>query len=117
MITTEHRNKVLTLIVVILVFIALSRPVKAEVCEENIKQYYLIEDIQLALHSQSEEALKTIVKYGTDSRYYVMVRGWLVQYLAGVESQKQANKDPSRSEKSDQETLFLKRAIKLIDLE
>jgi len=67
---------------------------------------------------EAEESLETVVRHGTDSRNYAMIRGWLVQELRGVNSQLSGAGLP-------QETLgkhvvrraFLERAIRRIDLE
>ncbi|WP_111497194.1 hypothetical protein [Marinobacter bohaiensis] len=63
------------------------------------------------------EALETIARYGTDTRYYIMIRGWLVQELAGVESQLDATRDPERRAAFQAEADFLRQAIRRIDLE
>ncbi len=63
------------------------------------------------------DALETVVTYGTDSRYYVMIRGWLIQELRGVESQLSANRNVPINEKHQKKAAFLKQAIRRIDLE
>ena len=67
------------------------------------------------------ESLVTISQYGTDSRYYVMIRGWLVQELAGVKSQLDASQvNESNSENKQKfidKVAFLQQAIGRIDLE
>ncbi|WP_157600956.1 hypothetical protein [Psychromonas ossibalaenae] len=78
----------------------------------------MVQEIQAALTApEHAQSLQTIISYGTDSRYYMMIRGWLFQELVGVESQLYA----SRSEKSSAEfqlrSDFLKQAIRSIDLE
>ncbi|WP_223292949.1 MULTISPECIES: hypothetical protein [Shewanella] len=90
----------------------------------------MVEAISIALTKSHEpQSLETISLYGTDSRYYVMIRGWLVQELAGVQSQLDASQQSqSRSisiSESDLETkqkfieqvVFLQQAIRRIDLE
>jgi hypothetical protein len=74
--------------------------------------------IQAALKApQDPKSLETIAKHGTDSRYYVMIRGWLVQVKSGVESQLAATKDPGLKAKHQQRVTFLKKALRRIDLE
>jgi hypothetical protein len=74
--------------------------------------------IQAALKAPEDpNSLETIAKYGTDSRYYVMIRGWLVQVKSGVESQLAATKDPALKAKHQQRVTFLKKALRRIDLE
>jgi hypothetical protein len=74
--------------------------------------------IQAALKAPEDpNSLETIAKYGTDSRYYVMIRGWLVQVKSGVESQLAAAKDPALKAKHQQRATFLKKALRRIDLE
>ena len=52
----------------------------------------MVKTLQKALKVRDEQALRTIQLYGTDSRYYPMIRGWLFQELVGVESQLHASK-------------------------
>jgi hypothetical protein len=54
----------------------------------------------LGNRSEDPRSLETIAKHGTDSRYYVMIRNWLVQVKSGVESPiicSQTNSDLSPS--------------------
>lgn len=64
-----------------------------------------------------KESLETIVSYGTDSRHYVMIRGWLAELLKGTESQLDAVRDPKLKAKHQEKATFLKKAIRRIDLE
>ncbi len=78
-------------------------------------------DVGVIVRSVSEAIdtgmeLDTIVKYGTDSRYYVMIRGWLVQELVGVESQFESANSPAQQNFKNR-IAFLKKAIRRIDLE
>ncbi len=63
------------------------------------------------------ESLQTIAGYGTDSRYYVMIRGWLVQELRGVESQLLAAQEDTTNAKLRRKADFLEKSIRRIDLE
>ncbi|WP_428617375.1 hypothetical protein, partial [Shewanella sp.] len=53
----------------------------------------MVQALQQAIATPSAEHLEVIARYGTDSRYYVMIRGWLVQQLSGLESQLAAHGD------------------------
>ena len=69
----------------------------------------------LAAH-EDPNSLKAIRDLGLDSRYYVMVRGWLSMELSGAKSILDASRDnpnPQIQQKAD----FLKKAIRAIDLE
>lgn len=78
----------------------------------------MVQELQLAIDSPNDpNSLKTISFYGTDSRYYSMVRGWLFQELVGVESQLHASKTPSSIAKFQAHSDFLKKAIRMVDLE
>ena len=63
------------------------------------------------------ESLQAIATFGTDSRYYVMIRGWLIQELSGVESQILAAQDDATNAKFRQKADFLEKSIRRIDLE
>lgn len=85
---------------------------------EEYKIGVMVKAIALAIKTpEKQESLKTIARYGTDSRYYVMIRGWLSQVLRGTESQLDANRDPVRKAKIQQKVDFLKKSIRRIDLE
>lgn len=77
----------------------------------------MVQAVQRALQVRDEQALQTISLYGTDSRYYSMIRGWLFQELVGVESQLHASKNKINSEKFQAKSNFLKKTIILVDLE
>ncbi|MDC0661544.1 hypothetical protein [Marinobacter sp. SS21] len=78
----------------------------------------MVLEIEQALsHPEDPQALATIVRHGTDSRYYVMIRGWLRQELAGVESQLASLRDVERRRHLAMRADFLRLAIRRIDLE
>jgi hypothetical protein len=62
------------------------------------------------------DAMATVTALGTDSRYYTMVRGWLMLALQGDQSILAAS---APGERPDIEARidFLRRAIRAIDLE
>ena len=73
--------------------------------------------VQQALKNpKAPGAMKAITDLGHDSRYYVMVRGWLVQELAGAESIRDANREKAPAELRERID-FLHKAIRAIDLE
>ncbi len=78
----------------------------------------MVNAIDKAISDAQPDSLELIYQYGTDSRYYVMIRGWLVQELAGVQSQLDAYKQQDeRRQKLEHQVNFLKQAIRRIDLE
>ncbi|MEH6649326.1 MAG: hypothetical protein V7707_04780 [Motiliproteus sp.] len=78
----------------------------------------MVEAVAAAIAAQAEPAsLDTIVRYGTDSRYYVMIRGWLNQELSGTQSQLHATRDPTAKARFQRKSDFLQQAIRRIDLE
>ena len=78
----------------------------------------MIKQIQVALNAPERPgSLKTIVKYGQDTRYYVMIRGWLSEELRNIESQIPGVRDPKRKQKFLAKQKLLKSAIRGIDLE
>jgi len=78
----------------------------------------MVKRIQAALKAPERPAsLKTIVKYGHDSRYYVMIRGWLAEELRAVESQLPGTRDAKRKQRFLAKQKLLKAAIRRIDLE
>jgi len=110
------------LLVLILPFLVISNVVAQKVTgsvaeNETYKIGLMVQDIQGALETRDEQALQTISLYGTDSRYYSMIRGWLFQELVGVESQLHATKNKKSAQKFQNNSNFLKKAIILIDLE
>ena len=78
----------------------------------------MVKSIQSAIdHPEQHDSLTTIFEYGGDSRYYVMIRGWLMQELASAKSQQSAVKDTAAKEKISRKVQFLQQAIRGIDLE
>jgi hypothetical protein len=62
------------------------------------------------------DAMGAVLELGLDSRYYVMVRGWLVMQLRGDMSIAQA-RDGDVSPQIAARIAFLEKAIRAIDLE
>jgi len=89
--------------------------------EKYIQAYevgIMVQQLQLALESPEDgQSLITINHYGTDSRYYAMIRGWLFQELVASESQLNASQSQPYLAKFQQKSDFLKQAIRMIDLE
>lgn len=79
---------------------------------------HMVQAVDAAIdHPADPESLDTIVRYGTDSRYYIMIRGWLSQELDGVESQYEASRNPTLRQQLQVRADFLRQAIRRIDLE
>lgn len=73
--------------------------------------------IQRALKNPSApDAMKAVTDLGHDSRYYVIVRGWLSQELAGCQSILDAHRGQAPKEMTER-VAFLRKAIRAIDLE
>ena len=78
----------------------------------------MVETIQKALlNPDAPSSLSTVIRYGTDSRYYVMIRGWLMAELSGTQSQLNATRDGTVDQGIRDKAVFLQRAIRGIDLE
>ncbi|ABV35249.1 hypothetical protein Ssed_0637 [Shewanella sediminis HAW-EB3] len=85
---------------------------------EEYKIGVMVKALSRAIASPDEpDSLKIITQYGTDSRYYVMIRGWLVQELSGAQSQLDATRDATAKTKFIERAAFLTQAIRRIDLE
>ena len=100
---------------------AAAAPSASSALPEECKIGVMVKAIQAAIDTPREKAsLETIARYGTDSRYYMMIRGWLVQELAGVQSQLDAADvahEDALKEKFRQKAEFLQKAVRRIDLE
>jgi hypothetical protein len=73
--------------------------------------------VQRALeHPQEAESLEAVKALGLDSRYHVMVRGWLSEKLRGDQSIRDASKERTPQKIKDR-IAFLEKAIRAIDLE
>jgi hypothetical protein len=62
------------------------------------------------------DSMPAILAIGHDSRYYVMIRGWLAEKLRGDQSIATAMADETSPE-LERRIQFLKKAIRAIDLE
>jgi hypothetical protein len=89
--------------------------------EKHSKEYQIgimVLAVSSAIAAPDKHAsLDRIKQYGTDSRYYTMIRGWLTQELKGVQSQIRSGNETEMNSKFIQKSNFLKQAIRLIDLE
>ena len=107
-------------LIMAITFVTLARLATAEDHGKPSREYeigVMVLEIEAALKAPGDESLATIVRYGTDSRHYVMIRGWLAQLLKGTESQRSAARDPDLKRKHQESVEFLKKAIRRIDLE
>jgi len=74
-------------------------------------------DIQYALDNpDAPDALNAVTRLGHDSRYYVLVRGWLVQELQGLQSISASGAAEIRANQRAKLD-FVQQAIRAIDLE
>ncbi len=97
------------------------KPTKAnQIFQENLIAQELgrkVLAVNEAIHNPiAPNAMQAITDLGLDSRYYVLVRGWLSQKLQGDMSLLEANKERTSS-KVTQRITFLQNAIRAIDLE
>jgi hypothetical protein len=104
----------------ILLFLILTPLLRAEDLKKS-EEYQIgimVKSIAAAIKAPDKaDSMATIAKYGTDTRYYVMIRGWLAQELTGVQSQYDATRDNARKARFKVKLDFLKKAIRRIDLE
>jgi hypothetical protein len=78
----------------------------------------MVQELSAAFEPPFDTAsLQTIISYGTITSHYVMIRGWLIQRMEGVESQYTATTDPTQKIELETEIDFLRRALRGIDLE
>tara|TARA_B100000809_G_scaffold265381_1_gene324053 strand:+ start:2130 stop:2483 length:354 start_codon:yes stop_codon:yes gene_type:complete len=84
---------------------------------ETLRIGALVQKVDYAIAHPSNESLENIALAGTDTRHYVMIRGWLVQTLKGIESQHDASAAADRRAQLQVKIDFLQRAIRRIDLE
>jgi hypothetical protein len=78
----------------------------------------MIKALSVALSAPTRpQSLETVARYGTDSRYYVMIRGWLNEELSGVQSQLDSAQDHAAKVLLQQKSDFLRASIRRIDLE
>jgi len=88
---------------------------------EELEAYQIglmVKAIQKGLNNpEDSQSLETIIEYGRDSRYYIMIRGWLLLELGGVESQYESTKGNLIQHKHKVRMDFLRKAIRAIDLE
>lgn len=85
---------------------------------EDVRVGQMVEQVSHAIkHPDTDNAFETITQAGTDSRYYVMIRGWLMQELSGVQSQLNATRDDTKKAAFQARVDFLQRAVRRIDLE
>ncbi|MDG1890193.1 MAG: hypothetical protein P8L18_02690 [Verrucomicrobiota bacterium] len=85
---------------------------------EAISLGKMVQDMRAALQAPADpESLETIADYGTITEHYMMIRGWLNQERTATESLLSVAQTESRRKELQKEVLFLKTAIRRIDLE
>ncbi|WOT04739.1 hypothetical protein [Shewanella youngdeokensis] len=78
----------------------------------------MVQQLDKAITNPQTSSITIISQYGRDSRYYVMVRGWLMQELLGTKSQLEAYRQQDEHQrKLQQKVLLLQQALRRIDLE
>ncbi len=110
----------LSIVIVLVMFVAQVVPVHAGddspdpiACELGAG----VLEVASAISDPSRDgAMDAITTLGTDSRYYLMVRGWLVQQIAADRSILSTGSGASRDDLKNR-VAELERAIRLIDLE
>ncbi len=71
-------------------------------------------------HPEKRESIDAVKALGRDTRYYVMVRGWLLQEINSTESQKGLSSYTTSEEyknKIDNRITALRKTMRAIDLE
>jgi hypothetical protein len=116
------KKKIFLLIISLLLTIAVSfYYVKHDNDSAHIAQQQIgvmIQQLTLAIKTPtSKQSSEIIYQYGSDSRYYVMVRGWLIQTLNGIESQLAVQQHKDQKIQLSLQVEALKSAIRSIDLE
>jgi hypothetical protein len=117
----ENRSLQVLLLTTILAFSIPVSAVQTTEHDDYVHAYeigIMVQQLQIALAAPEDaNSLTTIKQYGTDSRYYSMIRGWLMQELLASESQLSASDNQLYIDKFQQKADFLKQAIRMIDLE
>ena len=113
-----YRNKMTPSVILLGSLLSLSALANEPEQSEEYTIGAMVKSLDNAIKHPSETSLATISLYGTDSRYYVMIRGWLVQELQGVNSQLSAYRsDDEIKARLQTKSDFLTQAIRRIDLE
>ena len=117
----SHATRSATVVVLLLSSLLSGSALADNDLSNNQSEYQIglmVNAIDKAITDAQPDSLELIYQYGTDSRYYVMIRGWLVQELTGVQSQLDAHRQQDeRRQQLEHKVNFLKQAIRRIDLE
>ena len=117
----SHATRSATVVVLLLSSLLSGSALADNDLSNNQSEYQIgvmVNAIDKAITDAQPDSLELIYQYGTDSRYYVMIRGWLVQELTGVQSQLDAHRQQDeRRQQLAHKVSFLKQAIRRIDLE
>ena len=121
LVTTSIVAGIVASILSIITLLVLTLDTDSKIDNHKLEQQVIgqmVQHLDVAINSPTDkDALQTIVKFGTDSRYYLMIRGWLVQKLNGIESRLQAQQSQAKKSVLAAEVDALKEAIRAIDLE
>ncbi|WP_372881375.1 hypothetical protein [Psychromonas sp.] len=97
-------------------FVCAQQTAKHEPNKQAYEIGLMVQALQLAIKSpQKQDSLQIISDYGTDRRYYTMIRGWLFEELVGVEKRLHASKNVKEIAGLQLKSDSLKRAIRSID--
>ena len=121
LVTTSIVAGIVASILSIITLLVLTLDTDSKIDNNKLEQQVIgqmVQHLDVAINSPTDkDALQTIVKFGTDSRYYLMIRGWLVQKLNGIESRLQAQQSQAKKSVLAAKVDALKEAIRAIDLE
>ena len=121
LVTTSIVAGIVASILSIITLLVLTLDTDSKIDNNKLEQQVIgqmVQHLDVVINSPTDkDALQTIVKFGTDSRYYLMIRGWLVQKLNGIESRLQAQQSQAKKAALSAEVDALKEAIRAIDLE
>jgi hypothetical protein len=108
----------LGLAVFIIAAVSVGETEASQVDDEALALGHRVIAVQRALKDPGRPgALAAIVDLGTDSRHYVMVRGWLMLQLQADTSIIEATREPDRRPNIESRIEFVRTAIRAIDLE
>ena len=96
--------------------LAAEQPVENKFNQQTYDIGQMVQALQIAIKSpEQQESLLIILNYGSDKRYYTMIRGWLFEALVTVESQLYESQNVKQQNKLQLKSDALKKAIGLIN--
>jgi len=95
---------------------AKQQPVDNKFNQQTYEIGQMVQALQIAIKSpEQQESLLIIINYGSDKRYYSMIRGWLFETLVTVESRLYESQNITQQNKLQLKSDALKKAIRLIN--